>query len=637
MKKHILFIKAFFSIIISFGQNGNDTSGHTRWIPGLNIGAMNDGISRGATYSHFTLEKGQTFFSIGPVLGANKNLQHAYHDYYYYDTYSLNGARVVFQVISNPGRKFFQPYYHTELAFHRFSDKGSTQEISTDYEEKFIATPISYNHTQTAIGAYMGWGFKTNLPGNFYVNQNLAFGVIDFYTVKKFELSEYNRKFNHFSLDFLLKLGVGFRFNKKPEGQKSIFKELKQKRPDKDNLDAFIDSDIAQITNPRYNDSIALKKYFWGINVGAIPVQNFGFDYYGNITVHRGQNKLALGPIIGNGAEISDKGFINRFDGRPGFRGFNIMYQRTPLQYRRAELGFQYDFIYKYYTEQGERWVYQSNNSQYLVKNYKSKVTYIKNYVGYALRENLFKGLYLNQSAGLGIACRSWDIDYQDTKYNIHGNKVNLELLIRLGIGYRLNYNPAYFKPEKHRFKSDSVSSKKTVWSIGAGILPYLAFDRTVSYFNLAAEKGKNSFEAGLLSGKIHFDGPGVLNKDNYGLTGINLVYNRIPASYSERFKFYFQNLLCINYSSFSGSNTVPVWGQYVIKNYKAYQASVSDYLGYGCKINIFNQLYVDQCFGLGMIYRYYTVDFENGYYTYENQDRSLALLLKLGVGYRFK
>lgn len=459
-------------------------------------------------------------------------------------------------------------------------------------------------------------------------------GIIHYSTTQKFELSEYNHRLNYFSFDLSLKLGVGYTFMGKQNIREPLLK-LRQKYPVMDSLDAIIDADIARITNQHYNDTVDTKKYSFGIDIGAIPIQDFGFDYYGHITIHNGQNKLAFGPIIAYNAEISDNGWLHSFDNRRAVRGFNSIYQRTPLLYRRVEIGFQYDFIYHYYSGRGIKYFYQPNSQYALEKNYSSHAKFIENYVGYALKESLFKGLYLNQSVGFGLVYRSWNIDYQDVNYNIKDNKFTLGVLIKLGIGYRFDYRTAYLKPGKCKVISDSIPSK-AIWGISSGILPFIDLGRTVSYLNLTLDKRKNSFESGILLGNIYFDGPGILNQNKYGLTGINLVYKRTPASYSKRFKFYFQNLLCVNYSFFKGSGNVPYQLSAIIKNYKAYQTSVSGYLGYGCKINILNQLYIDQCFGLGMAYQHSAVDFGNGYYIYKDSDVFPALLFKIGVGYRF-
>lgn len=620
---------------------------------GVNVGWIVDSraLSRGS-YVHFTMEKGQSFFSIGPTFGNNKDLKATYHDWYYYNkshynnkTYSLNGFRAVYQVTPNPARKVFQSYIHNEFIFHYYSDKGTTQQVYNDLIwGGYLPTATSYRHHQTIIGDYLGWGCKVKLPYHFYVNQSVAIGISRFTTTQTYDISSYNRKYSYYNYNVLLKIGVGHTFDYK-------LKPIKLKRqPLQKDLDALIANDIAKIDAPKKQPTIKLPKKVkekqpkskpvWGCNVGVFYVPDKFFNYYTQLTLNQGKNYFALGPVFGN-YSVGIEGYVynNYVEKVPVLTGFNAVYERTLFPKRQVDMGFHYDFMYQMFSGSGNNY----NNP------YNAQIKYVNNYIGWTFKEYLNGNVYLNQVVGLGALYHQWNTDYSNnSSRNDKGSMLEPGLLLKFGIGYKFASKPVFELPPEHRYKKDSIPNK-AVWGINIGSALYTYTNNLPAYANITLEKGKNAFELGILTSKIDFYGGHYYDYYYYGsvtppsnkytITGVNIVYQRFPKLYKKRHKFYFQNLLTATHVSFNGTrNIVQSYIPMVIKssNYNAQETIVMDYIGYGCKVNLFNNFYLDQCIGIGMGYGSSKISYDGysdniGHYTHG------SFLLKLGIGYRFE
>ena len=599
---------------------------------GVNIGGIADNLSKTGTYAHFTREKGQSFFSIGPTFGNKKDLGHLYHDRNYYsNTYSINGFRAVYQVSPNPARKVFQSYIHNEFVFHYYSDKGITPTVySANYGSIDIPNYTRYYNRQVVIGNYLGWGFNLKLPGHFYINQSVALGIVNYANNNTYEISSYNRKFNYFDYTYMFKTGIGHTFDYK---LKPIFKTNKQKK----DFDSVIDSDIANMDAEQPKKT----KLVWGTNVGVFNMGNDIINSYANLTLNHGKNYYALGVTYGN-YDISNYGNIYK-NGNLAvpFTGINAVYERTLFPNRRIDMGFHYDFIYQTFGGSGLGAITQISGGTaytYYVPYY-TKLKYIKNYISYTFKEYVFGNFYLNQSLGLGIIYHKWHIDYPDNaSHNQKAHNAELGLLLKFGIGYKFATKPVFEKRIKKYYKKDSIPNK-AAWGINVGIYsPVIA--KPSLYTNITFEKGKNALELGILTGEIAIKSLyyNYLTSNKYGVTGINIVYQRFTKLYNRHRKFYFQNWLSCNYISFSGTQNIyypynpPVVMSY---NYNVQETIFADILGYGCKVNIFKHFFIDQCFGLG-ITRYASI-YRNDKGANDNVTiTEPAFLFKLGIGYRF-
>lgn len=457
MRIYVFYSIILFSVTIT-GIAQEDTLPKISKIKyGVNIGAVSshEVVSRG-TYAHFTMEKGQIFFSIGPTFGNKKDLGAAYHDYYYKpNSYSLNGIRAVYQVSPNPARKVFQSYIHNELFFHYYSDKGKTQEVFTDViQHTWLTSATSYNHQQTIVGNYLGWGFKLKLPYHFYINNAIALGISHFTTTQTYGISSYNSHFSYYNYDVLLKIGVGHTFDYKLQPIK-----LKRQAKEKPDLDSLITADIISMDvpqnklfdrkpkepkpvrvkqpKPHYKNDTLPNKAVWGINVGAYSNFSDVFPTYVNVTLEKGKNAFELGLITSNISFAYSYGLpvSNKY----GLTGANFVYQRFPKQYnKRNKFYFQNMLAATCVSYSGIQKIYNYYPAYYL-SQYKAEETTVINYLSYGCKVNFLKNFYLDQCIGFGIGYVSASVNYDSVYPNQSNKGAAATFLFKLGIGYRFN------------------------------------------------------------------------------------------------------------------------------------------------------------------------------------------------------
>lgn len=644
MKKLIIFLLCCSSGIC-FGQ-ADSTSGK-RIVLGLNVGTLFGNEGDGAYYN-FTMERGGSHFELGPVFGSKMDLSHGSNDNYYNGNFSLTGLNAVYQISPNTKRKIFQSYFQNEFFFHYYIDNNTTKELYSNYGHQFLPAAISYKSHQTIIGDYIGWGFKVKFLNNFYVNQSIGMGMEYYATVldyKDISYNSYNRNDRSFRPGVILKLGLGYKFDYKLKPQPAG--PLKKKNTiisysafSPEQLDSIVSNSTRRI------DSIASPKIIFGFNVGIIPSYLWeGLEQYVLFTLEKGKNIFSAGPVIGPKAEISyyDK---HRLSGKYGLTGFNMVYQRNPNPNHKkfgVDLFFQHEFILHHYNDQGTTYVNDHNISVF--QSYKSRQTDIQAYMGYGCREKLFKNFYLNQSIGIGIIHLSTVINYEDTKYNSNEDDTNFGLLLKMGIGYKFDYKTKPYSEtpfvQRDSIKqTDFFAAEKNIFRIGVnvGAMPSYEWEGLDYYAHFTIEKGRNFVAAGPVIGlKLKMESYLSEVSKQYGLTGFYVVYQRYTKPRGKRFDFYFQNEFMFHHYTDKGNYIAgPNPNLPIVWTYKLEQKDIEDHIGYGVKIKILKNFYLDQSFGLGIKYTTTFIDYGDPAFNKAEKGTLPSATIKMAFGYTF-
>lgn len=156
--KNFLLVLLFYSANICLGQT--DSIAKQKIVLGINIGIINDGRAELGCYPNFTMEKGQSFFSLGPIIGLKKKIySNPWDNFYFYSgKYALTGFNAVFQISPSTKKKIFQSYFQNELIFHYYIDNNTTNLVYTNQGVELLPAPIPYKTHQMVIGDYIGWG-----------------------------------------------------------------------------------------------------------------------------------------------------------------------------------------------------------------------------------------------------------------------------------------------------------------------------------------------------------------------------------------------------------------------------------------------------------------------------------------------
>lgn len=634
--------KIFLSILIlslsdiCFGQK--DSIAPKKNIFGINTGILTDNQTGFDYYTHFTLEKGQSLFAIGPIIGQKIKIGGSNGDDFRSDggNYTLTGFNAVYQISPNPDRKIFHSYFQNELVFHYYIDNNTTNNPN---EQVWLTSPISYKSHQTIIGDFIGWGFKVKFLNNFCISQSIGLGIAYYSTIQNYENIIYNRNDHNFNLDFIAKLGLGYKFDYKNYKLKPVLSGPFKKKNPIISYSAFSAEQLDSIISTKQTNSIASPPIILGLNFGIMPSYTGAqLDYYSNFTIERGKDFIALGPIIGQKAEIN---YYNLHTERGAYAlaGFNFVYQRHPNPYGKIfDVYFQNEFIFRHYSDEGINYLQQSNSSYQVTRSYKSNQSDIEDYIGYGCKEKFLKNFYFNQSIGIGVVYHSTMIDYGDINYNTNEHDTHLGLMLKMGIGYKFDYKSkplaAVFKVQK-----DSIAPQKISYGINVcSFIPIYQNSGLDYYANFAIEKGRNSLAIGPVIGlkmKLSYDYFDVSNQ--YGLTGFNVVYQRNTKPYGKRFDFYFQNNFIFQYYTDNGIGQVPGLYSILLKSYKAHETDIANFISYGCKIKFLKNFYIDQSFGMGIIYISSVVNYGDNYYISSNKDTPPGYLLKIGIGYTFE
>ena len=224
--KTLLIILILGSTDICFGQT--DTITHKKFIFGVSMGTMNSIEPESFDYySHFTIEKGGSFFAIGPVIGNKLKIQRYYLNSVS-SVYQLSGLHAVYQLNPNTKGKRFNFYFQNEFIFLYHTDKGVNYVYIPNSYNSF-PVPRSYKSHETGIADFIGYGFKVQFLKNFYLNQSIGIGVVYNYSKADYGDISLNYTEHGFQPGLILKLGLGYIFNKKLKPVSDIDKIFFQK------------------------------------------------------------------------------------------------------------------------------------------------------------------------------------------------------------------------------------------------------------------------------------------------------------------------------------------------------------------------------------------------------------------------
>ncbi|MGB3948981.1 MAG: hypothetical protein WBM13_13435 [Bacteroidia bacterium] len=397
-----------------------------------------------AYYTHFTMQKGQSLFSIGPVFGNRKNLQYAKHDWYYYDnSLSVNGLSAICQIYAHPEKKTFQWYFMNELLFRYYSDKGRTQFIYSDIGyDVYLPAAINYNFHQSSIGAYLGFGLRVNFLKNFYCTSNIVVGLSYLTTVQKYENNTYNDKFDYYDYNLFLKAGLGYKFdynNKKPKRRKDT--EFTDSMFMADfgfiNLDTSKHKTVKPQIKEKHQTIDLPSKAIWGVNTGIQPIFEAGTTtQYTNLTFQKSRNEFEFGLLMGE-KNLSFYGSIAVEPKKYGLKGINLVYQRISKPHsQRFQFYFQNLLCYSYSYFNGR--AYLPHGYYPITKSYHADQTILSNHLSYGCKIKFLKNFYFDQSFGLGFVAEFRKVNYEN--YYISKNTEGyLGVLLKLGVGYTFN------------------------------------------------------------------------------------------------------------------------------------------------------------------------------------------------------
>ncbi len=464
--KSFLFILLLVFANICLGQK--DSIAPKKIIYGFKAGGLiDDGEQGPGGYIHFTMEKGQSYFSAGPLFSQKKKVvgrSDGDDIPFYYNNYGLTGFNAVYQISPIPKSRVFQSYFQNELLFHYFMDNGTTGNPNDGGD--YLTTAIPYKSHQMVIEDFFGWGFKVKFLKNFYLNQSISLGLAYYSTVQNYNDINYNSTGHNFFPAFLAEIGLGYKFEYKLKLPAISFKQknpilsysafsidqldsisaisfkwknpsTSKKKPSPHIAKKSIDSIAVKYPNvPK--DSIVPQKPLLGINVGAMPSYYFeGLDYYANFSIEKGKNFLSFGPIIGLKLELKNE-YEGQIKEQYGLTGFYLIYQSKIMpKGKKIDFYIQNEFILHYYTDNGTE-LYWGNNSfpNPTSKSYNAHASDIEYYLGYGCKIRFLKNFYFDQSFGIGIRYCSAASHYGDNTYNWSAVRIMPSASLKMGIGY---------------------------------------------------------------------------------------------------------------------------------------------------------------------------------------------------------
>ena len=211
-----------FLIILLYGTTDiclglTDTITTKKIILGVSAGIMAEEYENSFDYSaHLTVEKGKSFFAVGPIIGQKPILDNSANlSNPRFGQYQLTGFHFVYQINPNPKGKRFNFYFQNEFMFHYTTDKGVNQFYYTQNFYNPIPVIKSYKSHQTLIEDFISTGFKVRILKNFYINQSIGIGLFYSSTVVDFGENNYNKNWHDIEPDIILKMGVGYTFSNK--------------------------------------------------------------------------------------------------------------------------------------------------------------------------------------------------------------------------------------------------------------------------------------------------------------------------------------------------------------------------------------------------------------------------------------
>lgn len=190
-----------------------DSNASKKNIFGVSLGTMNSLSSDWADYtSQFTIEKGKSFFAIGPVIGNKLKLERNGNNVFS-NQYHLTGFDIVYQYTPKQKRKVVRFYFQSEFIFLDHVNEGIDQlYIRNPIDNKYYFVDKPFKSHQTDVAGFIGCGLKVKFLKNFYFNQSFGIGITYYSKVADYEDVAYSINESYTESGFLLKVGLGYTF-----------------------------------------------------------------------------------------------------------------------------------------------------------------------------------------------------------------------------------------------------------------------------------------------------------------------------------------------------------------------------------------------------------------------------------------
>ena len=150
---------------------------------------------------------------------------------------------------------------------------------------------------------------------------------------------------------------------------------------------------------------------------------------------------------------------------------------------------------------------------------------------------------------------------------------------------------------------------------------------------NFQINNGRKALEAGV-----------IFNANNHKLSGCDIRYKIYLGSFyrvlsmNKIYKPYLQYNLVFQKGKSTGEEIVSLNGvEYIIQQDPGMIATIGQYLGYGNKITLFNNAYLDSSLGFGIYQGSLDKINEPNTFGYHKDNFGLTYSLKIGFGYIFK
>ncbi len=173
MKQHkVLFIIFWTLSTICYGQQDSTENKTAKF--GISLGSNVTPTTNGLNFFvYLTLEKGKSFYALGPVIGPKLKIRT--DNYYGTPTvttgkYAINGFHALYQINPNPIAKVFNLFFQYEFDFLYYQDEGQ------DFYDPQING--AYKAYELWLENYVGYGFKLNFSRILSLTQSVGIGYI---------------------------------------------------------------------------------------------------------------------------------------------------------------------------------------------------------------------------------------------------------------------------------------------------------------------------------------------------------------------------------------------------------------------------------------------------------------------------
>lgn len=188
-------------------------------------------------------------------------------------------------------------------------------------------------------------------------------------------------------------------------------------------------------------DSTSQKRTF-GVRAGiANSFSNDAIIYYANISVEKGKNFAAFGPIFGKPLKMNFDYPYTVSDKLISLNGLYFIYQRNPNpKAKRFDFYFQYVFNWFYYTDKGID-DYIILNSKFYQTNlsYSSQKSALGSTIGYGFKYKMLDNLFLFQDFGMGAGYTSLFINHEEPKFDRIQKYFEPIVGLNIGLEYRFD------------------------------------------------------------------------------------------------------------------------------------------------------------------------------------------------------